>query len=63
MSPHGAWLLVAWRATDQWLFINVPDGFGPPGKVVTFSDITRQFDSGIIPLAMFPRVAGWCCAR
>jgi hypothetical protein len=55
-SPDGEWILLPWRAADQWLFVPVGDG-----RVSAVADITRQFSSGSSEAA-FPRVAGWCCA-
>ena len=50
-SPDGRWLLVAWPAADQWVFIQVVG----PRRVVAVSHIAAQFDG-------FPRVEGWCCS-
>ena len=51
-SPDGRWLLLGWRAADQWLFVR-------PGarSVDAASDISGQFRS-----ETFPTLAGWCCA-
>lgn len=56
-SPDGAYLLLAWRSADQWLFLD-PDR---PQRTVAISNISRQFSPGRAPAA-FPAVAGWCCA-
>lgn len=52
-SPDGRWLLVAWPAADQLLFVN-------PTRVIPVSGITSAFASGPGP-ALFPTLAGWCC--
>ncbi len=54
-SPDGEWILLPWRAADQWLFVRVEDR-----RVIAVADIARQFGS---PggRGSFPRVAGWCC--
>jgi hypothetical protein len=51
-SPDGRWLLLGWRAADQWVFVR-------PGtrSVEAASDVSGQFRS-----TTFPTVAGWCCA-
>lgn len=54
-SPDGRWLLLAWRAADQWLFIR-PDR---PRRLVAVGDISRQFTPGSPAEAAFPRIAGW----
>jgi Tol biopolymer transport system component len=56
-SPDGRWLLVAWPAADQWLFLRG----GALRKIVAVSNIARQFDPGGRGRASFPRLAGWCC--
>jgi hypothetical protein len=53
-SPDGRWLLVAWPAADQWVFIRVT---GQP-RVVAVSHIRRQFSGG----RGFPELDGWCCS-
>jgi WD40 repeat protein len=55
-SPGGTWLLLGWRDADQWLFVHPADR-----KVVSVSEISRQFAPGITRTVGFPRVAGWCC--
>jgi hypothetical protein len=50
-SPDGRWLLIAWPAADQWVFV------GPGGRLRAVADIRRQFHSR----SGFPRVEGWCC--
>jgi WD40-like Beta Propeller Repeat len=54
-SPDGRWLLLAWPAADQWLFVS-------PTRVLPVSGITRAFASGPGP-AIFPTLGGWCCSR
>ena len=51
-SPDGRWLLLGWRAADQWVFVR-------PGtrSVDAASNVSRQFRS-----TTFPTLAGWCCA-
>jgi hypothetical protein len=56
-SPDGAYLLLAWRSADQWLFLR-PD---QPQRTLAVSNIARQFSPGGAPIG-FPAVAGWCCA-
>lgn len=58
-SPDGRWLLVAWPAADQWLFLRGPG----LRRIVAVSNIGREFDPGGRGAAPFPRVAGWCCAE
>jgi hypothetical protein len=51
-SPDGRWLLLGWRAADQWLFVR------PAGRAVrAASNVSAQFRS-----SAFPTVAGWCCS-
>jgi dipeptidyl aminopeptidase/acylaminoacyl peptidase len=52
-SPDGRWLLLAWPAADQWLFVS-------PDRVLPVSGIGRAFASGP-GWAFFPSLAGWCC--
>jgi Tol biopolymer transport system component len=49
-SPDGRWLLVAWPAADQWLFLRA-DGHG---RVRPVANIDRSFGAS-------PSIAGWCC--
>jgi hypothetical protein len=58
-SPDGEWLLVAWRAADQWLFIRP----SRPVRVEAIANISRQFDPGATGQPPFPGISGWCCAR
>ena len=62
-SPEGRFLLVPWRAADQWLFIKTT---GRP-RVRANADIAAQFAPGeaaaVSPALGFPRVEGWCCAE
>ncbi len=47
-SPGGRWLLIAWDAADQWLFVR--------------SAVVRKAVSGITEsFGEEPSVAGWCC--
>jgi hypothetical protein len=50
-SPDGRWLLLAWPAADQWLFVS-------PSRVLPVSGIGRAFASGP-GWAFFPTVGGW----
>jgi hypothetical protein len=49
-SPDGQWLLVAWPAANQWVFLHAT---GPP-RIIAVSRIAQQFSS-------FPTIEGWCC--
>lgn len=57
-SPNGRWLVAAWPRADQWLFLRVSEE-GP--RIVTVSNVSREFDPGATGPGDFPRVAGWCC--
>jgi hypothetical protein len=50
-SPDGRWLLVAWPAADQWVFVRA-NGTG----IRAVANVSEQFRS-----REFPRVEGWCC--
>lgn len=52
-SPDGAWLLLAWRDADQWLFVRSSG----VRRLEAVSEISRQFRA-----PGFPRLEGWCCA-
>jgi dipeptidyl aminopeptidase/acylaminoacyl peptidase len=56
-SPDARWILVAWPAADQWLYIRSADVAG----LTAVRAIARQFDP-VAPVPRFPSVAGWCCA-
>jgi Tol biopolymer transport system component len=49
-SPNGKWLLIAWPAADQLVFVRV----GGTPKLVAVSNVSRQFLS-----RSFPSIAGW----
>ena len=49
-SPNGKWLLVAWPAADQLVFIRM----GGTPKLEAVSNVSRQFLS-----RTFPGIAGW----
>lgn len=49
-SPDGKWLLVGWRAANQWVFLRAD---GHP-RILAVSHIAQQFNS-------FPTIEGWCC--
>lgn len=51
-SPDARWLLVAWDAADQWVFVRTT---GAP-KLTAVANVAEQFGG------RFPRVEGWCCA-
>ena len=51
-SPDARWLLAAWDAADQWVFVRTR---GAP-KLTAVANVTKQFGG------TFPRVEGWCCA-
>jgi Tol biopolymer transport system component len=55
-SPDDRWVLIAWPAANQWLFLRSARVSG----VSAVRDIARQFDPGV-PHARFPAVADWCC--
>jgi hypothetical protein len=55
-SPDGKWLLVAWPAADQWVFIRL----GTRPRITAVSRIAEQF-SGSARAAGFPALEGWCC--
>lgn len=57
-SPDGRFLLLGWKAADQWLFLS-PER---PGSILAVADVSRQFGPGQAGPAEFPRVEGWCCA-
>ena len=52
-SPDGAWLLLAWRDADQWLFLRSSG----VRRLEAVSGISRQLRA-----PAFPRLEGWCCA-
>lgn len=56
-SPDGRWLLVAWPAADQWVFLRVT---GAP-HVTAVSRITQRFSDGGDGPHAFPDLDGWCC--
>lgn len=57
-SPNGRWLLITWPEADQWLFLRTsPEG----PRIVTVSNVSREFDPGAIGRGDFPLLAGWCC--
>ena len=56
-SPDGRWLVVAWPAANQWVFVRVA---GAP-RLAAVSRIAQQFSPNRSPGA-FPRLEGWCCA-
>jgi hypothetical protein len=49
-SPDGQWLLVAWPAADQWMFLR-PTG---KGRVRPVANIAASFGANA-------SIAGWCC--
>ena len=56
-SPDGRWLLVAWPAANQWVFVRVA---GAP-RIEAVSRISQQFSSGGAGARGFPQLDGWCC--
>jgi len=58
-SPDGAWLLLAWRDADQWLFIRSDR----VGQIRAVSNVGRQFDPGGSGGSGFPGLGGWCCSQ
>jgi Tol biopolymer transport system component len=55
-SPNGRWLIVAWPAADQWVFLRV----GGTPRVAAVARIAQQF-SDRPSASAFPRLEGWCC--
>lgn len=51
-SPDARWLLIAWDAADQWVFVRTR---GAP-RLRAVADVSEHFGG------TFPRVEGWCCA-
>jgi hypothetical protein len=56
-APDSSWLLVAWPAADQWLFLHVA---GRP-RTIAEARVAAKLSAGgrSGPL----RLGGWCCAR
>ena len=50
-APNGRWLLVAWPAADQWVFLRT----GASARIDAVANVSSQFGS-------FPTLNGWCCA-
>jgi hypothetical protein len=55
-SPDGRWLLVAWPAADQWVFVRV----GGRPRLIAVARIAQQFGGGRGATG-FPQLEGWCC--
>jgi dipeptidyl aminopeptidase/acylaminoacyl peptidase len=55
-SPDDRWVLLAWPAANQWLFLRSTR----VSAVSAVRDIARQFDPGSRG-ARFPAIADWCC--
>lgn len=55
-SPNSQWLLAAWPAADQWVFV----ASGPRPRIEAVSRIAQQFSSAR-RTDPFPRLDGWCC--
>jgi len=55
-SPDGGWLAAASPDADQFLFFRRRPRLG---KVVSVSDVTREFSPGGSGAEPFPRIAGW----
>ena len=51
-TTDGRWVLVAWPAADQWVFVR-SNGAGIRGV----ANVSEQFRS-----RSFPRIEGWCCS-
>jgi hypothetical protein len=58
VSADERWLLVGWPAADQLLFLRLPGTQGRR-RVVTVSNVSREFDPGGMGTRAFPRAAGW----
>lgn len=54
-SPDGAFVLVAWHAADQWLFIPA----GRSGAVAAEASVSEL----VAGEAGFPQPLGWCCTE
>jgi hypothetical protein len=52
-TPDGRWVVVAWPAADQWVFVRA-NGAG----IRAVANVSEQFRS-----RSFPRIEGWCCVR
>jgi hypothetical protein len=55
-SPDGRWFAAASSNADQFLFFRRLPRLG---KVVSVSDVTREFGPGATRAEAFPRIAGW----
>jgi hypothetical protein len=55
-SPDDRWVLIAWPAANQWLFLRSTR----VSAVSAVRDIARQFDPGSRN-PEFPAIADWCC--
>jgi hypothetical protein len=51
-SPNGRWLLVAWPAADQWIYLR--PGAAGAARVLTVPAVTRRFRG-----PGFPQIGGW----
>jgi hypothetical protein len=58
-SPGGRWFVAASPDADQFLFFRRQPRLG---KVVSVSDVTREFSPGGGGAEPFPRIAGWASA-
>jgi hypothetical protein len=54
-SPDGVFLLVAWRAADEWLFVPAARS----GAVAVEASVSEL----VAGQAGFPQPLGWCCAE
>jgi hypothetical protein len=55
-SPDDHWVLIAWPAANQWLFLRSTR----VSAVSAVRDIAHQFNPGS-RAARFPAIADWCC--
>lgn len=58
-SPDGRRLLIGWPRADQWLFVPADSR----GRIRAIAGISSAFAPGGEGNGVWPKVAGWCCAR
>jgi hypothetical protein len=55
-SPNGRWLLIAWPAADEWVFVPA----GGHRRALAVSRIAERF-AAAGGSGAYPRLDGWCC--